>query len=202
MALTFQVGELTARLRRGLILRGRTPFGLDETVVPVVIAADMSQPPYRLDGRSWFYVANSPASVGNLSYVCLSNNGPTDLIVDWISSRTAGQTIGIGVASVAIANGTSQGITTEGLTIANGGPPFFQFLGPVFRSDFNAVSQIAHSFLRIPANGAANPFQRIRLGLVVPSGGQILFEGQTANVALDFDLQGRTFDQSQAVGGR
>lgn len=45
--LDFNVGELAARLRRALGVRGRMPLGLDEHVVPVTLTADVSIPPWR-----------------------------------------------------------------------------------------------------------------------------------------------------------
>lgn len=45
--LEFNVGELATRLRKALGVRGRMPLGLDEHVVPVTIAADLSGAPWR-----------------------------------------------------------------------------------------------------------------------------------------------------------
>jgi len=54
--LTIQFGDLATRIVRGLGVRGRVPTGLDETVVPVVMAQDLTDRLY----------AQNPAYVGGV----------------------------------------------------------------------------------------------------------------------------------------
>lgn len=51
MALEFNVGELATRLRASLGVRGRMPLALDEYVIPVALAANVTTPPWRSNPR-------------------------------------------------------------------------------------------------------------------------------------------------------
>lgn len=69
MPLVIQQSEVADRLRRFLGLRGRTPIGLDETMVPVVIEADLSETPYRKEGLSGEMFISKGAVAAEFSYI-------------------------------------------------------------------------------------------------------------------------------------
>lgn len=70
--LEFNVGELATRLRSALGVRGRIPLGLDEHVVPTVLSADLSVPPWRrnpvFSSGGAFY---SRATVGHYAAIAI-----------------------------------------------------------------------------------------------------------------------------------
>jgi len=86
MPLDIQVGTLADRLRQLLKLSGRIPLRLDETTVPVAIAADASEPPYATEPvLSW--LSNSSAAVaGEFSAlaIALPTTADGSLVVDKI----------------------------------------------------------------------------------------------------------------------
>lgn len=69
MPLVIQQSEVADRLRRFLGLRGRSPISLDETMVPVVIEADLSQAPYRKEGLSGDMFISKGAVAAEFSYI-------------------------------------------------------------------------------------------------------------------------------------
>lgn len=88
MALDFNVGELATRLRAALGVRGRIPLALDEYVIPVTVAANVTVPPWRRNpvfGQGSALIT-SP-TVGNFARVVLTypagggSGGPNSVFI-------------------------------------------------------------------------------------------------------------------------
>ena len=69
MPLVIQASEISDRLRRFLGVRGRVPIGLDETMVAMVLEADLSQAPYRQEGLSGDMHVAKGAVAAEFSYI-------------------------------------------------------------------------------------------------------------------------------------
>lgn len=77
--------------RRVFGLRGRLPFQLDETISPVVIAADsLALPPFRVDGRRWMTLGATGAVAAQNGFLAVGLQNPDhEFTVDHIQ-LTAG----------------------------------------------------------------------------------------------------------------
>jgi hypothetical protein len=73
MSLQFGTGELSARLRRFLNLRGRIDLGLDESVVPIAVVTNLDQPPFRSDGYLAHRFAIANGSAGQFAQAWIDN---------------------------------------------------------------------------------------------------------------------------------
>lgn len=77
MALPFNVGEISARLRRALSVRGRMPLDLDERVAIQITGLDAAVAPWRQDGCSWQLVRTITAVAAQFPEVTFFNTGPS-----------------------------------------------------------------------------------------------------------------------------
>lgn len=80
--LDFQIGELATRLRALLGVRGRMPLGLDEHVIPTILTADASGPPWRRAGYGFTASAMfTTAAVNNGATIALVPTAPSGTFV-------------------------------------------------------------------------------------------------------------------------
>lgn len=197
MPLQFNVGEITERLRRALGTRGKTSYGLDETVVPVSLVMDASRAPYRRDERRWFMRPLSPAVAAQNSRVFLNNPTNQDMVIDWVTLALTGGAFTVFYGTGAGSLGVLTGFSTEGVTpqqVAAG--TFSTPRGPGLLVAAGAGSVIVNLFGEINATAAAAGAVQLFLDLVLPAGCTIIFEGTVVNTPLQMTISGRTFDNA------
>lgn len=77
----FQRGELTDRVRRFSGLVGPYSGVVDELVSPVILAADLDVPPYRLVGQRWYAHTNqAPDGSGHCYFRLTSGPGSSQVL--------------------------------------------------------------------------------------------------------------------------
>ena len=84
MPLPFGNGELAARARTGLDLRGRIPFALDEVLVPTVSLLELDRAPFRTDGVEWWGSNGRTPAAGQFAQVAVTPGDGAQAVVDQI----------------------------------------------------------------------------------------------------------------------
>jgi len=128
MAIQFGTGELVARLRRALDVKGKVSLGVDETVVPVFNIFDATRPPFRKTGIRWFVDRLVPGGVGVMGRIRIFHNTQSDQLIDgFVFNIDAGGSppaprwfVGAGPAGV---GGGLAARTTEIVQLDAGGVP-------------------------------------------------------------------------------
>jgi len=196
VALQFNVGELTARLRRALGTRGKSNFGLDETVVPVVLVGDAQQAPYREDERRWFVRVVVNPVAAQFGRCSLNNPTNQDMVLDWATNTSPSTDVNWGTGAGAL--GVLPCFSTEGITrqqIAAG--TYSTPRGPNHLENNGAASIIVNLMGVLPGAAAAGVVgKQVRLDLVIPAGGTVIFETAVVNVGVILTFSGRTFDNA------
>lgn len=95
MPLEFNVGELSARVRRALGVRGRMPLDIDERAAINIGAMDVDRAPFRADGARFYVSIVQAAVAGQNAHVAIASNNSTQQfthVIDgaWISNPNAG----------------------------------------------------------------------------------------------------------------
>lgn len=106
MPIDLQQAVVTGAVRRQFGIRGQYSAQLDETIVPVVIAAeDLTDYPWRVDGFRWWANMDPPAVVAQGNYVGVSLGLPIAASTGDISVRAILDTIYVRNSSgAAVAN--------------------------------------------------------------------------------------------------
>lgn len=88
MSLEFNIGELSARIRRALGSRGRIPLDLDERCTINVQSIDLDRAPWRNDGArwaAWITIGAVPAMFSNIAIS--AGQSTATLVIDQIIFR-------------------------------------------------------------------------------------------------------------------
>jgi len=92
MAILIGSGEPVSRARRGLDVKGKVNFGLDETIVPMAILSDFTGAPYRRSPVRWWVTASVTGVPGQFSAFRLSNTSGRDQLLDRMIVRAESDT--------------------------------------------------------------------------------------------------------------
>ena len=118
MAIQIGTGEPVSRARRGLDVKGKVNFGLDETIVPVTILSDLTDPPFRRSPVRWYSRTIVGPVAGLLGGVRLANTSGRDQLVDQIIFRTPAAAVLLIGSGLGIAPGAgTPARTTEIVTV-------------------------------------------------------------------------------------
>jgi len=173
VALQFGTGELVARLRRALDIKGKVSLGIDETVVPVFNIFDATRPPFRKTGIRWFADVLATGSAGNMGRVRIFHNTPSDQLIDGlIFSVTAGGTppaiqffVGAGPAGLA---GGLAARTTEIVTLDAGGVPSRPIPIQTFVDDITPTS-LSQNFYSVVGDTSGEGSVILPVEIVIPA---------------------------------
>lgn len=125
MPLQIQLGELADRLRRALLVKGRLPLALDETVVPVVSLGDASQAPYAKDPALGSSRHTRAALAANFSHIGWQAAVGSILCVDSVlisNPNAAPSTIRVGITTNPTQDASSSIICVSRPFISPGNP--------------------------------------------------------------------------------
>lgn len=194
----FSYGDLTERIRRGLIVRGGLSLNLDDVVSPVVQVADLSREPFQRDVINWCVFITSPALAANNSMVGVKWQGPGVVLVDRITlvSQVAGQLVGVygsrNLFGAAVAGPLVFNMDSIGNIGTSGAPSSYtlQQVGLLGAKVFGAVLQLG---------AGAAPFFEPKASLYGAPGftAELTVEGEAVNQAVSACFQGRYFPNLQ-----
>lgn len=199
MPVAFGSGEIAARARRLMDVRGKVSFQLDETVAPVVILGDGSRSPFRQNVRHWCARIPVTAAVGNFSAVFLTNSSDRDFLLKALSAdSTVALEVQIGAAPAIPGTATELfqvQLTTEGIDARTAPPVKAVSEVRCWRDNASAANPFGtlNSFLGLRT--LAGDSKRLEnLDLVVPGRGGILcFVPSATNVSWTCSLEGEVY---------
>lgn len=201
MALQIGSGEPVARVRRGLDIKGRVNLGLDETIVPVASAIDLTQPPIRRTPVRWWVAANVAADAAERPQLRVFHQNRVDQLITgfWLQTNAAASIlVGQGLAGAA---GGVPARTTEIVDANNGGVVSRQ-IGIQSIATTQVGASISNAFLRLQVPQIHSEY--FAAEIVIPAmpnpegpvtnAPAILFEGTQLNRTLQITVTGLYFD--------
>lgn len=206
MPAPFGTGEITTRLRRLLDLRGQFPMQVDETLVPVAMAQDMSQAPFRRSGRRWWILqveAPGPAASGS---IIINNDSSSFQMVDRVYAILGLPAAGLrGILNIGPcpqqAGAGQAPVTTEIIKLSSlAASPFGEFIGLRVLANAlppGAFPQLsAFSDVSVAATGFGTPavLELKELDMAIPPGGAMAIWSTQLNVTVSLSISGRFFD--------
>lgn len=204
MGLDFGVGELAARVRRALSVRGRMPLDLDERLSINVQSIDVGISPWRQDGFGWTLsrtlAAGGAGNAGEFDVAINGGSAPTPLI----TTRAV-------VRQLILSNPTAAAlgyawIIQPSVTIFGGAQGFaYEKNTPVAAANVLASiffgTQLAAGGLLFTADSAAgsaivppNSSLVVPVDLTVMAGFPLRIQAQTTNVAAQVSAQGEIWN--------
>lgn len=204
MSLEFNIGELSARIRRALGSRGRIPLDLDERCTINVQSIDLDRAPWRNDGARWAAWITIGAVPGLFSNLVISSGQSTaTLVIDQLIFRNqvANQTwLGLVQPQPSVramspyqVHELDQPRTAGAIAAvtAKGAASYASL--PVAANTLSAIG----NQLDVLSQGNATPGSELayNLELTIQPGWELLLEQATQNVALQIYASGRAFSQ-------
>jgi len=198
----FGTGEVVNRLRRLLDLRGRFGMQVDETVVPVALIGDGTQPPFRNSGRRWSGVASTTAVLAENHFVEILNLSGFDQVIDRIRVLGAVEfTIRLGPSLVA-APGVNVRTTERNPLPAGGGLNDVGLVVAIAMREGNGdpTSDVQVAQLQ-PDTGVKGVVEGLDQAIVLPPGASCFVRSLTTNVVINVSASGLFYDDVPRLGG-